>query len=683
MLTDQRNLVQDSTTARTVLAATLEIISASGDDLNLAYLVPQQCPLLKCFHFSATPMEQIHHVTTCSEASRGEIRCWTCRKCHDFKRWHAVCNTLRSPVDLLRRLSTRKRGSNTSTGEPSATKRGKIEVSEDFALLSRNESHGVETVWPREMEDPTSLFLSGATRTSGPAQLHANEDDSIRMPPELGDSSAFRPLPTPPSTRNQSWSEDSQNSVAYGDAKFAHMPEQPPPYVVSPQTTVDDYERHDNATDSLRLGIPPVQYIRESPLMESPQDIEIPEAPWDDHEVFNEPEVAQASLPWAPAVLDANVSAQYSERPEKSASIFFSSSKASRAPNLHRQKQDTWLMQLHHSIGVPNLPFDSQQRPNLDGITSLAETDGPAATTRQQDTRAEPSVARRASFDAGTQESITVSTAEDRRHQTTSLAPAEDEHQARGGQQQPQNGAAVRDRRHHRHYEQCERCGQRFGGAPKNRRQHLKRHVASKHGDVRFRCGHPACGRSYNRVDNLHDHERKCHGPVAQAGPAAELAAGGGGGGGGEVRGGGGRYHAVLAVAAVAEADGSAPDTGYHAHASNTVDTHLAVFGYSIPTDRGHGWCPADDDNNDGDYDDDDDDIGDRGAARRTAGFIEEDWDVLMAGVSGGQSEGEEGMGPDAGHEDDTPGEEGLSMSLGLAPRPLDLPCAPWRVLGG
>lgn len=675
MLTDQRNLVQDSTTARTVLAAILEIISASGDDLNLAYLVPQQCPLLKCFHFSATPMEQIHHVTTCTEASKGEIRCWTCRKCHDFKRWHAVCNTLRSPVDLLRRLSTRKRGSNTSTGEPSATKRGKLAVSEDFALLSRNESHGVETVWPREMEDPTSLFLSGVTTTSGPAQLHANEDDSIHVP-ELGDSSAFRPLPTPPSTRNQSWSEDSQNSVAYGDAKFAHVPEQPPPYVVSPQTTVDDYERHDNATDSLRLGIPPVQYIRESTLMESPQDIEIPEAPWDDHEVFNDPEVAQASLPWAPTILDANVSPQYSERPEKSASIFFSSVTATQAPNLHRKKQNTWPMQLRHSSGVPSPLFDSQQHPIFDGITDLAELDGPAATARQQHIRAEPSVSSRASFDAGAQESITV----------TTLDATEDEQQATGPrgvgvqqkQQQQHDGAAVRDRRHHRHYEQCDRCGQRFGGAPKNRRQHLKRHVASKHGDVRFRCGRPACGRSYNRVDNLHDHERKCHGPVAQAGPAAELAAGGGV----EIRGGGGRYRAVLALAAVApgEAERSAPDTGYHA--SSGADTHLAVFGYSMPTDREHGWCPADDENNDGDYDDDDD-IGDQGAARRTAGFIEEDWDVLMAGVSGGQSEGEEGMAPDAGHEDDTPGEEGLSMSLGLAPRPLDLPCAPWRVLGG
>lgn len=673
MLTDQRNLVQDSTTARTVLAATLEIISASGDDLNLAYLVPQQCPLLKCFHFSATPMEQIRHVTTCTEASKGEIRCWTCRKCHDFKRWHAVCNTLKSPVDLLRRLSTRKRGSNTSsTGEPSATKRGKIAVSEESALLSRNESHGVESVWPREMEDPASLFLSGVTTTSGPAQLHANEDDSIHVP-ELGGSSAFRPLPTPPSTRNQSWSEDSQNSVAYGDAKFAHVPEQPPPYVVSPQTTVDDYEGHDNATDSLRLGIPPVQYIRESTLMESPQDMEIPEAPWDDHEVFNEPEVAQASLPWAPTILDANVSAQYSERPEKSASIFFSSSKASRAPNLHRQKQNTWRTQLHHSIGIPNPLFDSQQRPILDGVTSLAELDDPAATTRQQDTMTEPSVARRVSFDAGPQDSITVRTLEGMEAQNTSRA---------GGQQQQHddNTAAVRDRRHHRHYEECDRCGQRFGGAPKNRRQHLKRHVASKHGDVRFRCSRPACGRSYNRVDNLHDHERKCHGPAVLTVAAAELAAGGGGGGG-EVRGGGGRYHAVFTMAAAGvavEVEGSAPDTSYRA--SSAVDTHLAVFGYSIPIDRGQGWCPADDDNDEGD---DDDDIGDPGAARRTAGLNEEDWDVLMAGVSGGQSEGEGGMAPDAEHEGDTPGDDGLSMSLGLAPRPLDLPCAPWRVLGG
>lgn len=70
--------------------------------------------------------------------------------------------------------------------------------------------------------------------------------------------------------------------------------------------------------------------------------------------------------------------------------------------------------------------------------------------------------------------------------------------------------------RHLQQYEECPRCGQRFGGIPKNRRQHLKRHITSKHGESRFRCDHQGCNRSYNRVDNLIDHKRIVHGLVTQ-----------------------------------------------------------------------------------------------------------------------------------------------------------------------
>ncbi|KAG6359049.1 hypothetical protein INS49_012569 [Diaporthe citri] len=623
-------------------------------------------------------MDQIRHVAACPEATKGEIKCLTCRKFHDFKRWHAVCNTLKSPVELLRRLSNRKRGSNTSVGEPVATKRGKIAVGDDFPTLSRQESHGVESMWWPEMEEPSSFPVHEIASTSNPAlELDAEANNNVPLALGLRDSQAARPLPTPPSTRNPSWSEDSQNLVAYGDAKVAHVPEHPPPYVVSPQTTVDDYERHRNPSDSLRLGIPPVQFIHESTFMESPEDLEIPEAdqpPWAGHAVFHEAEDPQANFGLVPTALDATVSAQYNDSPQKSASIFSSSLAASRIPNPHRQEQNSWPMQLHRSNDIPRSSLDRQQRQIFDGAPGLPEQDGPAAIAGKQHTRAEPSIARQASFDAGAQDSITVSSIEDRGLQTTSCAPG-DSHQAparRGtDEQQPRIARLQQNNRHSHQYEECGRCGQRFRGQPKNRRQHLKRHVESKHGDVRFRCGHRACARSYNRADNLRDHEAKAHGFVLQRAGAA--GAGGGGpevaelaAGDVELHHGSGQYRAVSRVAAaVTETEGSAPDTGHQA--SSAVETHFGVFGYSIPAEEGQGWRPA----GDGDTQDP--------GARRAASLTEDEWgwEALFAGVTGGQNEGDEAGVPDVGHGEAE--EDGFCIGPGLAPRPLDLPCTSWR----
>lgn len=571
----------------------------------------------------------------------------TCRKCHDFKRWHAVCNTLKSPVELLRRLSNRKRGSNTSASEPFATKRGKIAGSNYYTGLSRQESHGVENVW-REMEASTNVYLPGVT-SSSPAQLHADEHNSIHMP-ELGGSSAIRPLPTPPETRNHSWSEDSQNIVAYGDAKAANVPEQLPPYVVSPQTTFDDYEHHHSTTDTIRLGIPPVQLIHESTFVHSPENLEFSEAdhiPWAGHAVFREAEGPQDNSRLIPTALDAT--AQYNHSSEKSASIFSNSFPASRMHKPHRQKQNTWPMQIHYSYDIPRRSFDLHQPQNFEGVSGLAG---------QQDTRTEPLIARQASFDTGAQDSINVSTLEDGGLQTTSRVPAESAVKRRTAGQQ----RAAKN--HHSQYEECDRCGQQFRGEPKNRRQHLKRHVASKHGDVRFRCGHPGCSRSYNRVDNLHDHERKCHGFVMMQAEVAELAAG-------DVdvlQGGQCRMVSTVAAAAVvAEVEGSVPDTS--TQAPSAVDPHFDVFRYSISIDDGQGWRPEVDD----------DESRDPGA-RRIAGSFEEELNALMAGISGGQQEGEDMGAPGVGHgEADTPEEDVLSIGTGQAPRPPDIPCVSWR----
>lgn len=634
-------------TTRAVLAAILEIIPASGNDLTRPYPVPAPCPMVKCFHFSATPMEQIQHVSVCTEASKGEIRCWTCRKCHDFKRWHAVCNTLKSPVDLLRRLSNRKRGSNTSAGEHSATKRGKVSVGDDFTTLSRQESHGVESAWPLEMEDPTSFLVPEIASPSDPVRELDTEINN--MPLALGqrDYHPARPLPTPPSTRDHSWSENSQNLVAYGDAKVAHIAEQLPPYMVSPQTTVDDYQRHQDGTDSLRLGIPPVQYIHESNLMESPEDLDIPDAdlpPWADHAAFHEAQDADANLRLVPTVLDANVSnvsAQYGHSSKKSASIFSSSFPASRMPNPHRQKKNTWPLQIHYSDDIPRRSFDRQQPQTFDGFSGLAAT-----AAGQHDASTDPSVARQASFESGAQDTISVSTLEDRGLQTISCVP-DDNHQA------PAKTRSTADKRitarKHHQYEKCGRCGKQFGGALKNRRQHLKRHVESTHGNARFHCGHPGCSRSYNRVDNLHDHEKKCHG----------LALPGGAPAGSEV--------AELAAGDVEVRQGGTGQTS-----SSMVGIHLDVFGYPISSDDDEQcWRPTvDDDARDP-------------RARRTAGFTEEELDAMMAGISGGQHEGDDARVPDVAHDEaDTPDEEDvLRMGPGLAPRPLDIPCAPWRLL--
>lgn len=617
-------------------------------------------------------MQQIQHVIACPEATKGEIKCLTCREFHDFRRWHAVCNTLKSPVELLRRLSNRKRGSNTSGGEPFASKRGKIAAGDDFTGLSRQESHGVEHMWPPEMEDPSSCPVHEIASTSNSALELDAEVNNSPLASGLRDPQAARPLPTPPSTRNHSWSEDSQNLVAYGDAKVAHVLEQPPQYVVSPQTTVDDYERHHNPTHSLRLGIPPVQYNHESILMESPEDLDIPEAdqpPWADHAIFREAEEPQVNFRLVPTALDTTVSAQYNDSPEKSASIFSSSFAAPRMPNPHRQKQNTWPTQLHRSNDIPRSSYGRQQCEIFDGVPGVTDQDDPEAIAGQQDTRAGPAIARQASFDAGAQDSITVSSFQDRGLQTTRRAP-EDDHQAparRGTDERQPRIARLQNNRHSHQYEECGRCGQRFRGQPKNRRQHLKRHIESKHGDVRFRCGHQGCARSYNRADNLHDHEAKAHGFVLQragAGGGAEVAELAGGDV--EVRQGGGQYRVVSRVAAAA-AEGSAPDTGHQA--SSAVETHFGVFGYSMPTEEGQGWRSAGDE-----------DTQDPGA-RTAASLAEEEWEALFAGVSGGQHEGDEAGAPNVGHDEaDTP-EDSFGMGTGLAPRPLDLPCNSWRVL--
>lgn len=689
MLIRQRNHFQDSTTARTVLAAILEIISGDGNDLTLVYPAPSPCPMLRCCHSSATPMEKIYHVAACPEAAKGEMKCFTCGKSHDFKRWHARCNTLmKSPVELLRRLSNRKRGSNTSAGEPFATKRGKIAVGDDSTGLSWQESHGIEHMWRPEMEDPSSFPVHEIASTSNPALELDAEVNNIPLALGLRDFQAGRPLPTPPSTRDNSWSENSQNLVAYGDAKVAHVLERPPPYVVSPQTTVDDYERRGNPTDSLRLGIPPVQYIHESPFMESPEDLEVPDAdraPWDDHAVFRETEDPQVNFRLAPTALDATVSDQYNDFPAKSASIFSSSFASSQIPNPHRQKKNTWPTQLHRSDDIPRSSFDRRQRQIFDGAPGISEQDGPAAIARQQDTRAGPSIARQASFDAGAQDSITVSSFEDRSLQaTTSHAPEDEQPQAparRGTdeQERPRIARLQQNNRHrhsHQQYEECGLCGQRFRGQAKNRRQHLKRHVESTHGGVRFRCGHQGCARSYNRADNLHDHEAKAHGFVLHQRASA------GGGGGGEADG-----PAVLAdsraayhggqggteAAELAAGDVEVRQGGGH-QTSSAAEAHFGVFGYSIPAEEGQGcWRPAGDD----------DDTQDPGA-RRAASLTEEEWEALIAGVSGGQHEGEmekEEVGvPDVGH-GEADEDSSFSMGTGLAPRPLDLPCTSWRAL--
>lgn len=584
--------------------------------------------MLRCLHISQTPIEQIHHVTSCSEASKGEIMCWTCEKCHEFKKWHTMCSTLKSPVDLLRRLSNRKRGSNTSAGEPFATKRGKTAVNNDFAISTGQESHRVEGMWLPEMEDPTSLLLhEDISNPSAALELDA-EVNNIPLAIQPRVFQTARPLPTPPSTRTSSWSENSQNLVDYGDAKdVTHVPEQPPPYIVSPQTTVDEYQLH-NPTDTLRLGIPPAQYIQESSFMESPEQMEPPEAPWADHAVFNETHDPQMSMHFPSTIRNATGFPQYNTASEKTASIFSRSFPASRIPNTRIQKQNTWPPQLDPQDDSPRPPpSEDQPHQTISGVLGLTGQYITPSTATHQDTRVKPLIGRQASFDHGVQDSITVST-HDQEIQTSAGGPEEDSHEALPSRRR------AREHQHAAHeYEECGRCGQRFQGMPKNRKQHLKRHVASKHGDVRFRCGHQGCRRSYNRVDNLHDHERKCHRLAVhqQFEEAAELPAGDV-----EIRQG---------LGSVSEDDGSAGGAA-HMQDSSALDAHLAVYGYAMPTEEGLDWrhCAVGDGRDD-------------------------DWDVLIAGVTGGQHEDEEAGPPDVGHEE-------------LAPRPLELPCTSWRGLG-
>lgn len=646
----KRHYFPDSTAARTVLAAILEILSTSGHDLSSEYSDRKQCPMPRCFHTSATPMEQITHVKSCGEASRGEIRCWTCEKCHEFKRWHTV---LKSPVELLRRLSNRKRGNNTSTGEPFANKKGRVAASDEFETSPRQ-----EILWP-EMEDPINFFLpkvAEVASTSRPAQLEDTAIDKIHMPLEMEDSSAVGLLPTPPSSRDHSRSDMSQNSVAYGDMRAARGPEQPPPYIVSPQTTVDGYQQLDVHTNNLRLDTTPFPYLQESLLMESPEDLDIPDldrAPWADQPLSHEGEDTRVNLRLVPSVLDATITARYGGSSERPASISASSFTSFRERNPQKQKQNTWPKHLHrpgdarrfYPTSQTTPTHDSNQRQIMDGVSGLTEQGGQAATAGQQDSEAKHSIVRQPSFDVRSQDSITVNTAG--RGPQPSRTP-EGEHPVPA---QLSSGEPNVVQQH----DECELCGRRFGGIPKNRKQHLKRHKESKHSSkkVRFRCGHAGCRSSYNRVDNLHDHEKKCHGFVLQQ-PENRTAAGTLGVAEAQTVG-SGRGPEIDEPADSVDLHGGGPyrvgmDT--HHQTRGELEAHFGAFGYSIPTEE-RGWGPARD---------------------------PEEWDVLMAGVSGG-SEIEEGS-PDGRHEAGTP-EDGFRMDLRLAPRPLDIPYAPWRVIGG
>lgn len=602
--------------------------------------------MVKCLHVSKTPMEQIYHVTRCTEACKGEVQCWTCHKCHEFKKWQTMCNTLKSPVELLRKLSKGKRGSHTSGSGPSANKRDKAAVNDDFAVLSTQESHGFDSMWLPEMEDRTSFIPQEIASQNNALELDAPVTN-FPLPPQPRNYESARPLPTPPSTRDNSWSEHSQNSVAYGDAKVVtHALEQPPAYVVSPQTMVDGYRPQDNVTDSLRLGIPPVQYIHESPFIDSPEDMEADQALWAHHEVFGDTQDAHIDFQLLPTVPNAASSTQYATPSEKSASIFSSSFPGSQMPNPQMQKKNTWPMQLDSLDDIPRPPppFEHQQRHTLDGVHGLTEQDFQTATDGQEIGTRLPAQ-RQTSFDAGTQDSITVSVPEGK-HQP----PPQRQHPARRGARNRKLADPVQQQE----YEECTRCSQRFGGIPKNRKQHLKRHWASRHGDTRFQCAQPGCRRSYNRMDNLHDHEKKCHPrstlPQQQqqqqpASPAlAELAAG-------DVE----RRERPSSAASVDSASGGGY-TGRH-QPREMGETHMAVYGYPMPTQEEHGWNL-------------------RTGVRRTARFLTGEWDTVMAGVSGGQP----------GYEDEAEMEEAGPPDVGddeLAPRPLDLPCVSWRAWRG
>ncbi|KAG8168546.1 hypothetical protein KVR01_001295 [Diaporthe batatas] len=649
---------QDSTTARAVLATVLEIIEVSGNDLNSTYSNTDRragCPMLKCFHVSKTPMEQIYHVTRCAEACKGEVQCWTCHKCHEFKKWHTMCNTLKSPVELLRKLSKGKRGSHASGGGPSANKKGKTAANDDFAVLSTKESHGVESMWLPEMEDRTSFVPQEIASQNAALELDAAVNN-LPLPPQPRNYEMTRPLPTPPSTRDNSWSELSQNSVAYGDAKVVTraLGQPPPPYIVSAQTTADGYQPQDNVTDSLRLGIPPVQYIQESSFIESPGDIEADDALW--------AQDAQVNLAFLPSVPNPTTSSQYDSASEKSASMFSRSFPASRTHYPHMHKEDTWSGQLDCSVDIPGPPpFEHQQRQAIDDVPAeFAAQSFSEPPTSQEDTGARLPVQRQSSFDAGAQDSITVSVSEDGRHEHSASAPRRQQHPARRGarerKQQAGPGAAQQE------YEECTLCRQRFGGIPKNRKQHLKRHLASRHGDARFRCAQPGCRHSYNRMDNLHGHEKKCHPggrpglPRRQPGsPAvAELAAGDV-----EMR---GRPRAASASVEPAARGGYTEQHHGQEDPGAIQTTHMAVYGYPVATEEEHGWGHGEVV------------IEDPRRARATAGMMLDagEWNVLMAGVSGGQHDYEDEAGmeevgpPDVGHD-------------GLAPKPLVLPCVSWR----
>jgi hypothetical protein len=95
------------------------------------------------------------------------------------------------------------------------------------------------------------------------------------------------------------------------------------------------------------------------------------------------------------------------------------------------------------------------------------------------------------------------------------------------------------------------------------------------------------------------------------------------------------------------------------------MDRHYGPFRYRLPTEgEGRGW------HHHMGVEDDTGNFGARRARTRT-GLSPERFDLLMAGVSGGQHDDSKAG---AGHCDVVCGE--------LAPRPPDIPCVSWRMLG-
>lgn len=125
-----KKIIQHSIAARTALISIISVLMTCGSSLYLPFASEKECLMLKCRKRFGTPWLLVLHLLECDDTCKGQWKCLdpNCNKKHVLQRWPDTSRALRSPVELLRRLSGgRKRGRHPSPDSAPSGKKGRVE----------------------------------------------------------------------------------------------------------------------------------------------------------------------------------------------------------------------------------------------------------------------------------------------------------------------------------------------------------------------------------------------------------------------------------------------------------------------------------------------------------------------------------------------------------------------------